>query len=439
MGRADGKGRMVSSPGDDDAGTGILHVDMDAFYAAVEVLDSPALHGKALIIGAPDARSVVSSASYEARRFGVRAAMPVGQALRLCPHAVVIPPRMARYLEASRAVMGVFSEFTPLVEPLSIDEAFLDVRGARRLWGSPGEIAFLLKQRMLEVTGLTCSVGVAATKHVAKMASTISKPDGVLIVAAAETAGFLAPRSVRTLWGVGPKSAASLEGRGIHTVSDVLDTPREVLDRALGTAMGERVWNLARGIDAREIVTTRAEKSVGHEETFLIDVTDAEFLRGELLRLADRVAKRLRDGGLETRTVAIKVRFADFTLLSRSQTLGEPSAVGQRIAQAARDLLDAVELSQPVRLIGVRAENLVAAGSAAMALWDTDEEWRKVEGALDDASARFGGGAVTRAAFVGRRTRETGGRGEADAVRRDRERERSRPRDSGREDGDGSV
>lgn len=422
MGRADGKGRMVSSPGDDDTGAGILHVDMDAFYAAVEVLDNPALEGKALIIGAPDARSVVSSASYEARRFGVRAAMPVGQALRLCPHAIVIPPRMSRYLDASAEVMRVFNEFTPLVEPLSIDEAFLDVRGARRLWGSPGEIAFLLKARMREATGLTCSVGAAATKHVAKMASTLSKPDGVLVVPAAETAAFLAPRSVRTLWGVGPKSAESLEGRGIHTVADVLDTPREVLDRALGAAMGERIWQLARGIDAREIVTTRVEKSIGHEETFLTDVVDAEFLRGELLRLADRVAKRLRDGGFEARTVAIKVRFADFTLLSRSQTLGEPSAVGQRLAHAARELLDALLLSQPVRLIGVRAENLVPAGSAAMALWDTDEEWRKVEGALDDATARFGGGAVTRAAFVGRRARETGGRGEADAVRRGRER-----------------
>ena len=424
MGRADGNGRLVSLPGDDDEGTGILHVDMDAFYAGVEMLDNPALRGKPIIIGAPESRSVVSSASYEARRYGVRAAMPVGQAMRLCPTAIVVPPRMSRYLEVSTQVMRVFGEFTPLVEPLSIDEAFLDVRGARRLWGSPGEIAQLLKRRVLDETGLVCSVGVAATKHVAKMASTISKPDGLLIVSAANTAAFLAPRSVRAMWGVGPKSAEALEGRGIHTIADVLETPRDVLDRALGPAMGERVWSLARGLDAREIVTTRVEKSVGHEETFLEDVSDTGFLRGELLRLADKGAKRLRDGGLEARTVAIKVRFADFTMVSRSHTLGEASAVGQRIGEAARDLFSGIDLHQSVRLIGVRGENLVPSGGSAIALWDADEEWRRVEGALDDATARFGGGAVTRAAFVGRRDRATGGRGEADAVRRAGARER---------------
>lgn len=421
MGRADGNGRLVSRRGADDTGAGILHVDMDAFYAGVEMLDDPRLRGKPLIIGAPESRSVVSSASYEARRYGVRAAMPVGQAMRLCPQAIVVPPRMSRYLEVSTQVMRVFGEFTPLVEPLSIDEAFLDVRGARRLWGSPGEIAHLLKARVLAETGLVCSVGVAATKHVAKMASTISKPDGLLIVAAADTAAFLSPRPIRAMWGVGPKSAEALEGRGIHTIGDVLDTPREVLDRALGGAMGERVWHLARGLDAREIVTTRVEKSVGHEETFMEDVTDHEFLRGELLRLADKVAKRLRGSTLEARTVAIKVRFADFTTVSRSQTLGEASAVGQRLGEAARELLAGIDLSQSVRLIGVRGENLVPAGGSALALWDADEEWRKVEGALDDATARFGGGAVTRAAFVGRRDRETGGRGEANVARREKE------------------
>src|SRR5215207_3195522 len=238
MGRGDGTGRIVSAEGADDAGTGILHVDMDAFYASVEVLDDPSLKGKPLIVGAPDGRSVVSSASYEARRFGVRSAMPVGQALRLCPTAIVVLPHFDRYLALSAEVMSIFHDITPLVEPLSIDEAFLDVRGARRLWGTPGEIAQGLRRRVLEQTGLTCSIGVAATKHVAKMASTISKPDGLLIVAEADTAAFLAPRSVRALWGVGPKSAESLESRGVHTVADVLDTPRHVLDRALGAAMG---------------------------------------------------------------------------------------------------------------------------------------------------------------------------------------------------------
>src|SRR5690606_29833563 len=255
MGRGDGTGRLVSPDGADDTGTSILHVDMDAFYASVEQLDDPSLVGKAIIIGAPDGRSVVSSASYEARRFGVRSAMPVRQALRLCPTAIVVPPHFDRYLELSARVMRIFRDVTPLVEPLSSDEAFLDVRGVRRLWGSPAEIARALRARVLDETGLTCSIGVAATKHVAKMASTISKPDGLLVVAEADTAAFLAPRSVRALWGVGPRAAESLEGRGIHTVGDILDTPRDVLDRALGPAMGERVWHLARGIDARSVDT----------------------------------------------------------------------------------------------------------------------------------------------------------------------------------------
>ncbi len=401
MGRGDGTGRIVSLEGADDTGTGILHVDMDAFYASVEVLDDPTLRGKPIIIGAPDGRSVVSSASYEARRFGVRSAMPVGQALRLCPTAIVVAPHFDRYVALSEQVMKIFHDVTPLVEPLSIDEAFLDVRGARRLWGSPGEIARMLRRRVLDDTGLTCSIGVAATKHVAKMASTISKPDGLLIVAEADTAAFLAPRSVRALWGVGPKSAEALESRGIHTIADVLETPRAVLDRALGAAMGDRIWHLARGLDARRVDTARVEKSVGHEETFDQDIDDSAVLRSEFRRLADRVGARLRKHGWEARTVAIKVRFADFTTLSRSQTLPEPTAVGQRIGEAALDLFASIERRQSVRLVGVRAEKLQASGDIGMTLWDDDEEWRRVEGALDDATARFGRGAVTRATLLG--------------------------------------
>ncbi|WP_404433227.1 DNA polymerase IV [Microbacterium lacus] len=401
MGRGDGSGRIVSPEGADDTGAGILHVDMDAFYASVEQLDDPSLRGKPIIIGAPDSRSVVSSASYEARRFGVRSAMPVGQALRLCPAAIVVLPHFDRYLEESARVMNIFREFTPLVEPLSIDEAFLDVRGARRLWGSPGQIARMLRVRVFEETGLVCSVGAAATKHVAKMASTISKPDGLLIVAEGHTAAFLAPRPVRALWGVGPKASEALDGRGIHTVADILDTPLDVLRRALGAAMGDRVWNLARGIDAREVDTVHVEKSIGHEETFMQDISDSRVLRSELRRLADRVGARLRQGGWEASTIAIKVRFSDFTTISRSQTLGEPTAVGQRIGDAAHDLFAAVDRSLPVRLIGVRAEKLRPAGGSMMALWDDDEEWRRVEGALDGAAARFGKGVITRATLLG--------------------------------------
>ncbi|MCC2032327.1 DNA polymerase IV [Microbacterium allomyrinae] len=401
MGRGDGTGRVVSPAGSDDTGAGILHVDMDAFYASVEQLDDPSLRGKPIVVGAPESRSVVSSASYEARRFGVRSAMPVGQALRLCPTAIVVRPHFDRYLALSAQVMGIFRDVTPLVEPLSIDEAFLDVRGARRLWGSPGTIARMLRERVSDETGLTCSVGGAATKHVAKMASTISKPDGLLIVPEAETAAFLAPRSVRALWGVGPKASEALEARGIRTVSDVLDAPRDMLDRALGAAMGDRVWHLVRGIDPRVVDTHRVEKSIGHEETFHDDVSDAAILRSELRRLADRVGARLRAGGWEATTIAIKVRFADFTTISRSQTLAEPTAVGQRIGVAAHELFSAVDRRLPVRLIGVRAERLRPSGTSAPALWDDDEEWRRIEDALDGAVAKFGRGAVTRATHIG--------------------------------------
>lgn len=404
MGRGDGSGRIVSPEGADDTGTGILHVDMDAFFAAVEVLHDPSLKGKPIIIGAPDSRSVVSSASYEARRFGVRSAMPVGQALRLCPQALVVLPHYERYVEASKQVMEIFHGVTPLVEPLSIDEAFLDVRGAKRLWGSPGRIAVDLRARVLAETGLTCSIGVAATKHVAKMASTMSKPDGLLIVTEADTQAFLTPRSVRALWGVGPKAAEALESRAIRTVGDILDTPREVLDRALGPAMGDRVWHLARGIDSREVSTTRTEKSIGHEETFHEDVSDPAFLRSELLRLADRVAKRLRSQGLLASTLSIKVRFSDFTTISRSRTLAEPTDVGQRLGDEARDLFAAVDARLPIRLIGVRAEKLRGESPTA-ALWDDDAEQRRLEDALDGASARFGSKAVMRATFVGRAER----------------------------------
>lgn len=400
MGRGDGRGRLISPDDADDTGADILHVDMDAFYASVEVLDDPSLAGKPIIIGAPESRSVVSSASYEARAYGVRAAMPVGQALRLCPQAIVVAPHFDRYVALSRAVMDVFHEITPLVEPLSIDEAFLDVRGARRLWGTPGQIARMLRTRVREQTGLTCSVGAAATKHVAKMASTMSKPDGLLIVAASDTDAFLAPRPVRALWGVGPKAAEALESRGIHTVSDILDTPRSVLDRALGAAMGERIWNLARGRDAREVTTTRIEKSVSHEETFRQDITDGAVLRSELRRLADRVAARLRTASWEAGGVAIKVRFSDFTTLSRSRTLPEPSSVGQRLGDVALELFDEIDRRLPVRLVGVRAEKLRASDDNAPPLWDDDGEWRRVESALDTAAARFGTGAITRATLI---------------------------------------
>ena len=393
---------MVSSADADDSGTRILHVDMDAFYAAVEVLDDPSLRGLPLIIGSPDGRSVVSSASYEARRYGVRSAMPVSQALRLCPGARVVPPHFSRYQEVSRQVMAIFESFTPLVEPLSVDEAFLDVQGVRRLWGSPARIAGLIRERVQAEVGITCSVGVASTKHVAKMASTIAKPNGMLVIAAADTLDFLAPRSVRALWGVGPKAAESLEARGIRTIRDIRETPQETLDRAVGPALSARLVQLARGEDARAVDTERVEKSIGHEETFDQDIADREFLRAELLRLSDRVGARLRRAGWETSTVSIKIRFADFRTVNRSQTLTEPTAVSQRIGEAAQGLFELIDRRDPIRLVGVRAEKLRPAGGGALALWDEDEDWRKVEGAVDEAIARFGTATISRARHIGR-------------------------------------
>lgn len=402
MGHGDGRGRLVSTADADDTGTGILHVDMDAFYAAVEVLDDPSLRGLPLIIGSPDGRSVVSSASYEARRYGVRSAMPVSQALRLCPSARIVPPHFHRYQAVSRQVMSVFESITPLVEPLSVDEAFLDVRGVRRLWGSPVQVAELVRRRVFEEVGITCSVGVASTKHVAKMASTIAKPDGMLVVAAADTQAFLDPRPVRALWGVGPKAAEALEGRGIRTIRDIRESSRDMLDRAVGPALGTRLSQLSRGEDARAVETERIEKSIGHEETFDTDITDREFLKAELLRLADRVAARLRKAEWETGTVSIKIRFDDFRTLTRSQTLAEPTAVGQRIGEAAQALFAQIDRRDPVRLVGVRAEKLSPAGAGGFGLWDEDEDWRRVEGAMDDAVARFGSATITRARHLGR-------------------------------------
>ncbi|WP_350352395.1 DNA polymerase IV [Microbacterium sp. A8/3-1] len=402
MGHGDGRGQITSPTDADDTGTRILHVDMDAFYAAVEVLDDPSLRGLPLIIGAPDGRSVVSSASYEARRYGVHAAMPVSQALRLCPTARIVLPHFHRYQEVSRQVMAIFESFTPLVEPLSVDEAFLDVQGVRRLWGSPARIAGLIRERVLDEVGITCSVGVAATKHVAKMASTIAKPDGMLVVAAADTLDFLAPRPVRAMWGVGPKAAEALEARGIRTIHDIRESSPEMLERAVGPALSTRLAQLARGEDPRTVETERIEKSIGHEETFDHDILDRAFLRAELLRLADRVAARLRRAEWEAGTVSIKVRFDDFRTLNRSQTLSEPSAVGQRIGEAAQALYEQIDRRDPVRLLGVRAENLRPAGGGGLGLWDDDEDWRKVEGAVDEAVARFGTATISRARHIGR-------------------------------------
>ncbi|SEI08967.1 MULTISPECIES: DNA polymerase IV [unclassified Leifsonia] len=408
MGRADGSQRQVSASDVDDSEAAILHVDMDAFFASVELLERPDARGKPAIVGHAGGRGVVTSATYEARRYGVRSAMPMSQALRLCPNAIILTPHYERYTRYSAAVMDIFHEVTPLVEPLSIDEAFLDVSGARRLLGSPRRIAELIRSRVFEETGLTCSVGVAATKFMAKLASGRAKPDGLLVIPRAETLAFLRPLPVGALWGVGASTQASLERMGLLTVADLADAPLHVLQKAIGDAGGRRLHDLANGRDARRIVTESREKSIGHENTFGVDVGDLDTLRREFLRLSGRVGERLRKHELVARTVAIKVRFSDFRTITRSRTLAEPTNVGRRLFEEAWDVFGALGLDvrqTPLRLIGVRAEQLLDAGGDALALWDPDEEWRETERTLDAVSARFGRGAIGPASLV-RRSRD---------------------------------
>jgi len=400
MSKQDGSSRQVTTGPVDDSATPILHVDMDAFFVSVELLKRPDLRGKPVLVGGTAGRGVVSAASYEARRYGVNSAMPMSVALQRCPNAIVLRGDYSSYARYSKQVMGIFEQHTPLVEPLSIDEAFLDVSGARRLHGSPAEIAWTIRERVHAETGLTCSIGVAATKYVAKVASSRAKPDGMLVVPAAQTVAFLHPLPVSALWGVGRVTEESLLRLGLRTVGDVAAMPHEALERAVGPALAARLGQLANGIDPRDVHTTRTEKSIGHENTFDHDLVDPVEIRRELLRLSNNVAVRLRKGGLVGRTVTLKLRYGDFRTVTRSRTLAEPTDVARRIYDEASDALgELIGDGERVRLIGVRAEHLRPSGSGAM-LWDPDEEWRDAERTIDEVAAKFGTGAVRPAALV---------------------------------------
>lgn len=383
-----------------DGGTHLLHVDMDAFFASVEALDNPALRGLPFVVGGDSARGVVSTASYEARRYGVRSAMPVAMAKQLCSHLVVVPGRHPRYRQMSRNVMEILRSFTPLVEQLSIDEAFLDVTGARKLYGSPMAIARRIRADVRAQTGLTCSVGVAATKHVAKIASGLAKPDGVKLVPEQDTQRFLDPLDVGVVWGVGAKARSSLAGYGIRTIGDLRRASPPIVERVLGTALGRRAQELAHGIDPRPVVTHRIEKSISHEETFVEDIADRAVLRAILLRLADQVAMRLRRAETSAAGVSVKLRYSDFRTVSRSRGLPAPSDATAVIAEAATELFDTIPLDLPVRLIGVRADHLDQ-GQAPLALWDDSEASLALDEALDTARDRFGLGSIMRASTLG--------------------------------------
>jgi DNA polymerase-4 len=401
--KQDGSTRLVTEHPTDDTTASILHVDMDAFFASVELLDRPDLVGKPVIVGHDSDRSVVTAATYEARRYGVNSAMPMAIARRRCPQAVIVEPHFEKYRLNSRKVMEIFDRFTPRVERLGIDEAFLDVGGALRLHGTPFEIGSEIRRVVFAETGLHCSVGAAATKFVAKLASSRAKPDGILVVPETETLAFLHPQPVSALWGVGGRTQESLERRGIRTVGDLAHTPVGSLVSALGSASGQRLHDLSWGRDPRHVDTSVSEKSVGHETTFAVDLTDRDDVARELLRLSDRVAARMRAAGVQARTIAIKVRYTDFTTLTRSRTLAEPTDVARRIHHESVELYDVLHRQgNRVRLIGVRGENLVPA-AASNALWDDDAPWRDTETTVDAVEAKFGSGVLRPASLVGNR------------------------------------
>ena len=395
---------------------------MDAFFVSVELLERPELRGRPVVVGGAGPRGVVAAASYEARRFGVHSAMPMSRARRLCPQAVLLPPRHDRYAEVSAGVMEIFRSITPLVEPLALDEAFLDVSGAlRRLGRRPAEIGAMIRAQVREQQGITCSVGVAGTKFVAKLASTRCKPDGLLVVPADGVPAFLHPLPVAALWGVGERTEESLRRLGLRTVGDLAAVPLDTLRRELGEAAGTHLHDLAWGRDPRPVTAHTPDKSIGAEETFETDVAEPEAIRRELLRLADRVGARLRRGGLAGRTVAVKLRRADFSTITRARTLGEPTDLGRDIYATACALYASSGLEgAALRLVGVRVENLVAAGEVArqLTLGEPEAGWRQAEEAMDMAARRFGAGAVRPAALV----RERGGRdvGHAGGAARDR-------------------
>jgi DNA polymerase-4 len=378
-------------PGLDDTGCSILHVDMDAFFAAVEIAKRPELRGRPIIVGGLGPRGVVSAASYEARPYGVNSAMPMAVARNRCPHAVFLHPDGAAYSRVSKAVMAIFAQYTPLVEPLSVDEAFLDVSGARRLFGSPADIAAAIRAEVAAEHGITCTVGIASTKFIAKLASTQAKPDGLAIVPAAKSLDFLHPLPIAALWGVGEKTATVLKRLGMRTVADIARASRTQLETTIGKAAAAHLHALANGVDPRVVESSKVDKSVGAEVTFDTDVSDMPQLMNTVLRLSQKVAARARKAEVTGRTVAVKIRMSDFVTLSRSRTLREPTDVAHDLYDIAAELVRD-NVSGPVRLLGVRLEGLTDSRGKPYQpqLGAPEHGWREVERTVDDLSARFG-------------------------------------------------
>ncbi|MBA2495484.1 MAG: DNA polymerase IV [Acidimicrobiia bacterium] len=432
-----GRRPRIGSGPPPDGTAGFLHVDMDAFYAAVEIRRRPELGGRPVVVGASGPRGVVAAASYEARAYGIHSAMPGARAARLCPHAVFLPGDHRHYAEVSGRIMTILRAVTPYVEPLSLDEAFLDVRGARRLLGDPVAIAWAVRRRIHDEEGLTASIGVAPVKFLAKLASVRAKPRatplgptpgrGVTVVEPGQELAFLHPLAVTALWGVGPATHGVLERYGVRTVGDLAVLGEDTLRRALGRAGGLHLHRLANGLDDRPVVADAAVKSVSHEETFARDLTTPEEVRTECVRLADAVGVRLREAGVAGRTVTVKVRFHDFRTITRSVTLSGPADSGTAIARAAKALLEAVDPASGVRLLGVGVSKLVEGASVQLSLDELvaadparpvapgatpadarRRSWDDATRAVDAIRGRFGRGAIAPATVTGRKAKERG-------------------------------
>jgi DNA polymerase-4 len=431
----------------------ILHVDMDAFFASVEVLDDPALAGRPVIVGGSGSRGVVAACTYEARMFGVRSAMPSSVARRLCPAAIFVQGRFHRYVEESAKLHAIFEEVTPLVEGISLDEAFLDVTGAERLLGDGPQIAAAIRAKVLEQLHLPCSVGVGRSKLMAKLASKAAKPvadrtgispgPGVVAVDAADELHFLHPLPIRALWGIGPVTAKRLDSLGVRTVGDLAALPLGTLERHLGTAQGSHLAALSRGIDTRPVVPVHEAKSIGHEETFPADLWDPEVLKRHLARMVDASATNLRTADLGARTVTVKIRFGDFTMITRSHSLAQPLDSASSIGTVAVALFDSVDLSKGVRLLGVSLSGFADSGAGTQLALDfgdsapapadlrageddTDRldratveaqrlqvSWGGITEAVDSIRARFGKASVGPASLVGTEGLRIRDRGEA--------------------------
>ncbi len=403
MGKQDGSGRLVTLGDADDSATPFLHLDMDAFFASVEELDDPSIVGQPVIVGGKSGRGVVSAANYAARTFGVNSAMPMSLALRRCPNAIVRKPRFERYSEISAQVFAILHDVTPKVQPLSIDEAFLDVSGARALLGRPLDIATAIRERVRVEVGLAASIGVASSMFVAKVAGSRAKPDGLLVVPATDTVDFLAPLPITALWGVGAVTAKRLSNFGLNTIADIQRSGMDSLVSILGERLARHLHSLAMGIDERTIEDRSNERSIGRSNTFGTDLTDVADMHREVLRMATDVAARARTRNFLAHTVTVTVRLDDWSTVTRSHTFTDPTHATKLVATEAVRLFDRVERhGHPVRLIGVRLENLVGEGDLGL-LWEDEDDGHDIDDIVDAVAGRFGFGTVQPASLVRKR------------------------------------